>query len=122
MRGRCTNPNNDRWDDYGGRGITIEPRWNEFENFYADMGEPPSEKHSLERIRNDEGYSKDNCKWATHTEQNRNKRVSRMITIGGITKCLSEWATQSPVAYKTIFARLKSGWDSERALTTPLLR
>lgn len=74
---RCTNPNDQRWADYGGRGITICQRWREsFEAFYADMGPRPVGL-TLERVDNDAGYSPGNCKWATRAEQARNKRPSR---------------------------------------------
>jgi hypothetical protein len=73
---RCTNPNNPGWKYYGGRGIFIEdPRWLLFENFLADMGEPPPDL-TLDRRDNERGYCKDNCRWATRIEQRNNRRDS----------------------------------------------
>lgn len=75
MLGRCTNPNHSGYEKYGECGILVDPSWvgpGGFEKFYSDMGTRPSNKHTLERIFNDEGYSPDNCRWATQTEQNRN--------------------------------------------------
>jgi hypothetical protein len=73
MRGRCLNPTDPAYKWYGGRGISIDPRWNIFENFLEDMGERPKAR-SLDRIDNDRGYSPDNCRWATNRQQQSNKR------------------------------------------------
>lgn len=73
---RCTNPNQRGWMDYGGRGITVCDRWREsFPAFLADMGEKPEPKaqYSIDRIDNDRGYEPDNCKWATRSEQQKNR-------------------------------------------------
>lgn len=78
MRSRCRNPNNKRFQEYGGRGIAICERWEIFENFLADMGRKPSPRHSLDRYPNNDGnYEPGNCRWATATEQNRNRRKFR---------------------------------------------
>lgn len=75
MRQRCNNSNHERYKDYGGRGITICERWGEFINFYTDMGSRPSDLHSLDRINNDGNYEPSNCRWATDSQQNRNRRI-----------------------------------------------
>ena len=92
MRVRCNNANTPNYHRYGGRGITICDRWQKFENFYEDMGEKPSEIHSLDRIDNDGNYEPDNCKWSTPKEQSRNCCTNRLITINGRTECVSFWA------------------------------
>lgn len=74
MRERCRNPNHRIYKHYGGRGITIDPRWDSFDNFLQDIGPRPSSDHSLDRIDNDLGYSPNNCRWATKSEQNKNRR------------------------------------------------
>jgi hypothetical protein len=75
MKRRCLAVTADRYKDYGGRGITIEdPRWMEFTNFLADMGERPSRDHSLDRIDNDGGYCKENCRWTLSETQAANRR------------------------------------------------
>jgi hypothetical protein len=71
MKARCDNPKQKKWHLYGGRGITYCQTWTNFEVFYAEMGTRPA-GHTLERIDRDKGYNRENCKWATATEQNLN--------------------------------------------------
>lgn len=75
MKSRCFNKNNVNYKNYGGRGITVCYRWlSSFENFLSDMGKKPGEKYSIDRINNDGDYEKDNCHWATQSQQANNKR------------------------------------------------
>ena len=74
---RCSNPNRPNYKYYGGRGISVSQEWLDFSNFTKDMGEKPEGK-SLDRVNNDLGYSKDNCKWSTIEEQNSKKRESSL--------------------------------------------
>lgn len=77
MKGRCYNKKNKCYKHYGGRGIFMCDSWkNSFEEFYSDMGKKPLPELSIERIDNDKGYCKSNCKWATSIEQANNKRTS----------------------------------------------
>jgi hypothetical protein len=74
MKQRCLNKNNKRYNDYGGRGITIHGQWlDSFDHFYTDMGKRPA-GYSLDRIDNDKNYEPGNCKWSTKSEQQNNKR------------------------------------------------
>lgn len=78
MKDRCCNPRNKRYKDYGGRGIKVCDRWlDRFDIFISDMGEPP-QGFSIERVKNDEGYSPDNCKWIPLADQAKNRRPRRL--------------------------------------------
>ena len=131
MKNRCLNKHQDRYEDYGGRGITVCDRWlhgtdglSGFECFLADMGQKPSTAHSLERRNNDRSYEPDNCKWATPAEQNRNTRQNRMLMVCGEIVCLADaasFATDSPSA-STIRRRLDLGWEVDDAVLTPVGR
>ena len=78
MKRRCLNSNHQHFAYYGGRGITVDPAWMAFSNFLADMGPKPTPKHSIERLDNAKGYCKENCVWATHTDQMRNRRSVKL--------------------------------------------
>lgn len=79
MKYRCNKPNNNRYKYYGGRGITYDPRWEDYDVFLADMGrKPPSPpRYTLDRINNNGNYNKANCRWATYIQQNNNKPWKR---------------------------------------------
>ena len=121
MIGRCTNPNDRDYRNYGGRGITVCERWRKFVNFLKDMGEHPTDKHSIDRIDNDKGYCQSNCRWALPKEQARNRRTNRLISHGGRTLCLIEWAEECNIRYRTLHHRIFTlKWSIEKALTTPV--
>ncbi len=122
MRDRCRNPHNPAYHRYLGRGIAVCDRWHDFANFRDDMGPRPSSSHSIERIDNDGDYCPENCYWATWKEQANNRVTNRMLTHGGKTLHLSEWAEEIGIGYGTLTSRLSLGWSPERALTTPLAR
>ncbi len=113
---RCTNPKNSSYKDYGARGISVSDSWRSFQNFFKDMGLKPSAGLSIERIDNNSGYSKENCKWATDIEQVRNRRNSLLHTISGQTLCMKEWCVILGVSYSTARARVKRGLSVAEAL------
>lgn len=114
---RCHNTDAQAYDNYGARGIAVCKRWRaSFENFLSDMGERP-EGMSLDRIDNDKGYSKKNCRWATIVEQNQNRRTTRFIEHGGEYLCLSEWAKRAGISKELLWYRLKQGWEFSIAIS-----
>lgn len=118
---RCTNPKWPKWEHYGGRGISVCEHWLAFENFYADMGDPPSAKHSIDRRDNNGNYEPGNCRWATKREQCSNQRRNHNVTFGGRTQAVIQWAREFGVNPDTLRHRLKKGWDIGLALSTPPL-
>lgn len=120
---RCLDSNNQSYPNYGGRGVTVCDRWKDsFEAFLEDMGDRPSEAHTIDRIDNNKGYYKENCRWVDRKTQGRNKRNNCLIEFQGETRCLSEWAELVGLSVATLKTRLKLGWSIERALTIPLIK
>lgn len=116
MKQRCVNPNNRVYKNYGGRGIKVCERWLRFENFIQDMGDRPSLESSLERVDNDGNYCKENCKWATRYEQQRNKRSNRFVTINGVTKILQDWLKEKKMPRTNFYRSLKKGKTAQEVL------
>jgi hypothetical protein len=119
MKSRCNDIFRLEYWNYGGRGIKICDRWNSFENFYEDMGEPPSNKHSLNRLDNDGNYEPENCVWSTEFEQQRNKRNNIYLSCRGERKVITDWAKQTGISVDTIRYRLRKGWNVEDAIFRP---
>jgi hypothetical protein len=121
MKTRCYNPNSNSYFRYGARGIEMTQEWRtSFAAFVRDMGPRPSMQHQIDRIDNSKGYCEENCRWATVSEQARNRRTNRRITFRGITQCLEDWGEQTGLQPLTIRYRLEHGWSIEKALTTPV--
>lgn len=116
MRRRCENPNNTRYANYGGRGITVCGRWAIFENFLEDMGEPPPGL-TLDRIDNNGNYDPKNCRWATRREQSHNSSNVKIITHDGKTLCIRDWERSLGLSAGALWHRLKNGWPLAKALT-----
>jgi hypothetical protein len=120
MRARCYCETNPRYADYGGRGIRVCERWRDFAAFLADMGPRPSPRHELDRFPDNNGnYRPGNCRWATATQNGRNKRNNRRIVFDGKCLCVTEWAEVTGLTTAAINQRLDDGWSIERTLTTP---
>ena len=118
MRQRCSNPNDAGYAEYGGRGIRVCERWNSFENFYADMGDPPKGK-SIDRINVDGDYEPSNCRWADDFTQGNNRRNVMRLTRDGVTMTISEWSKHLKLPRTTIVRRLEYGWPLDRVLDPP---
>ncbi len=121
MKDRCLNSRNKRYEDYGGRGITVCERWLRFENFYEDMGDRPDGK-SLDRYPDPNGnYEPSNCRWATPKEQQLNRRMTRYLTYQNQTLPLAVWAERFGIKSNVVRGRIVGcGWEIEKALTTPV--
>lgn len=117
MRSRCENPSRHEFPNYGGRGIMVCPEWSSFNRFYADMGPRPSLRHSLDRIDNDGPYSPENCRWATPSQQLRNRRNNVLLTYEGRTATLSEWSEILGINRSTMAGRVNDGLSIEMILS-----
>ena len=117
MRDRCNNANNPAYTTFGGRGIKVCDRWDEFPNFLTDMGERP-QGLQIERIDKDGNFQPGNCKWATVSEKGFNKRTNTKYTVRSITKSFGQWAEHLGIERSTLWERMQK-WPLEKALTTP---
>ena len=121
MRKRCYLESAPNYDLYGGRGIKVCDRWREsFEAFYADMGDPPSDQHSLDRRETDGDYTPDNCRWATSEEQQNNRRNNVFLEYDGQRLTVAQWGRKLGLHKNTILQRLARGWSVQDTLTKPL--
>lgn len=115
MKDRCYNEKHPHFDDYGGRGITVDDEWREsFEIFIRDMGFRPTADHTLERRNNNEGYSKANCYWATRIEQANNRRSNVHYEFNDQKKTLAEWCRELNLNYNTALFRIHAGWPLKK--------
>lgn len=132
MKARCNPANKDKYyyRYWSGRGISVCDRWlKSYQNFLSDMGRAPSPKHSIDRINNNGNYEPLNCRWATRSEQNSNRREMPLrgrneygpkITYKGITKYTYDWAKEFKIKPYQVTKRIKRGWSVEDALNTPI--
>ena len=120
MNTRCYNKKGKYYKDYGGRGIQVCHEWrgpNSFQTFLQDMGEPPSKTHSLDRIDNSLGYSKANCRWATPTEQVRNSRWVKLVTINQETLPITVWSVKFGFNRRTLHTRINYAKKKNKDIT-----
>lgn len=121
MKRRCLRPNEPRYKDYGGRGITIAPEWLNFDNFAEwALAHGYTDELTIERVDVNGNYCPENCKWATMEEQRKNTRETLWVEYHGETVRLQDLVETAVVSYDTVHDRIyKRGWDIELALTTP---
>jgi hypothetical protein len=118
---RCYNEDHVSYRNYGARNVIVCEAWREdFAAFFRDMGHCP-QGMSIDRKDPQGPYSPENCHWATHKEQNENRRHTVRLTHNDETRTLSEWATVTGLASRTIYMRIfRRGWPVDEALTRPL--
>jgi hypothetical protein len=127
MISRCYNKNSTHFLDYGGRGIIICDIWLNKETGFINfvnwsLKSGYSDNLTIDRMNVNGNYEPNNCRWATASEQNSNKRTTKYVEIDGESKTLKEWCVFYDINYKTARARIKNGWNIIDALTVPTKR
>lgn len=118
MKSRCYNPKNNRFKNYGGKGIEVCEDWQSFKPFYDwAMANGYREDLTLDRKDGNKNYCPENCRWATQEEQQNNRSNNHLITYNGETHTLAQWAKLKNINSATLAARLKKGWSTEKAMT-----
>lgn len=116
MKTRCQNPNDHAYKNYGARGITICDQWNDFVNFLEDMG-IPDVAYEIDRIDNNLGYFKENCRWVTTKENNRNKRTVHLYPYKGQRLTVDELVEITGKGRWLMYERLRKGYTVEEILS-----
>lgn len=120
MIARCHRPSCEAFPNYGARGIRVCDRWRAgFEAFLADVGPRPSPKHSLDRINNDGNYEPGNVRWATRSQQLRNKRDTRRMKLNGQVVPMIEVSAALGIPHHRFYTRLYHGWHLFFAALAP---
>lgn len=120
MHQRCRNPKNIAYKNYGGKGISVCDEWIEFVAF-SDwaLSHGYADNLTLDRIDCEDGYSPNNCRWATMKVQQNNRRNNHKISIGGVCKTIAEWSDLSGIPRATLEWRIKNNW-AEHELFLPV--
>lgn len=121
LRSRCLNPNDTDYAGYGGRGIRVCDRWDDFALFYADMGDRPNGM-TIDRKDVNDDYAPDNCRWATAKEQANNKRSNHRIEFQGETRTLQQWCNEFGLEPSKVRYRLRVGMPVSQAFSLEDLR
>jgi hypothetical protein len=115
MKNRCLNPKCKDFHNYGGRGILFDDSWADFYIFLSDMGIRPNGM-TLDRIDNNKGYSKDNCRWAAIDVQSNNTRVNRIVEYEGQPYTIAQLSEHLGLRYGTLYSRIANGTQVDRPL------
>lgn len=124
LKSRCNNPNDKRYADYGGRGISVCEDWrNSYVNF-RDWANKNGycDGLTIDRIDNNGNYEPSNCRWSDWKAQSNNKRNNHLLTYKGETKTMAQWADKFGINFGTLKRRIYRGWSTERAIETPIRR
>lgn len=116
MLSRCRNPKTINYADYGGAGISVCDRWKSFENFFQDMGHPPSDKHSIDRKDPHGNYEPGNCRWVTQLEQVRNTKKTIYLTLNRVKKPMAQWCDERGLNYHMAWKRHRKGLPAKEIL------
>jgi hypothetical protein len=116
LKTRCNNKKVKSYKDYGERGITYCREWETFNGFFNNLPDGYSNNLTLDRIDNNKGYSKENCRWVDKKTQANNRRTNRIVTINNETKTLQQWINHLNLKTSTVSMRLHYGWSVEKAL------
>jgi len=119
MKDRCLNKRHHCFHRYGGRGITIDDSWLDFDNFFKDMGHRPI-GYSLDRIDNNGNYCKSNCRWSDKKTQSTNTSQCKYFSYKGDKLTISQIAEKMGCNHQTISERIKRGWDIKKIMSTPI--
>lgn len=124
---RCTSPDEDSFEHYGAKGISVCDRWRHGENglggfecFIADMGDKPTKGHSIDRIQTSGNYEPVNCRWATAREQIQTRTIAKWVEWKGERLPLTVACEREGIPYANARQLLFQGWTLDRTLTTPL--
>lgn len=121
IRSRCSDTNNSRYMDYGGRGIRVCSDWDSYETFRQwALENGYRDDLTIDRIDVDGNYDPTNCRWITNQEQQNNRRDNHYITYNGEKHTITEWARIYGLSENALVHRVQRGWDIERALHTPI--
>ncbi len=122
MHSRCKDLTHKSYSSYGGKGVVVAESWNTFEQFFADMGNPPTVRHTLDRKNSTGNYTVGNCRWALPIEQMNNMSRNVFLEFEGQRKTVTMWARDRSMKAATLRYRLKAGWSVAQALEKEIKR